>query len=142
MIKSNFNISFSNDLFSKILFAEVSIVAKVDNEIITNYDVKKESYYLKILNPNLKNLNDNQIFKLAKISLINEIIKKEIEKYPNLSEKEEFLNQYLENLYLRLNFNDEREFLEELEKNSNYDLDQIKKNRYWVIMEWIDFFKV
>ena len=75
--KSNFNISFfSNDLFSKILFAEVSIVAKVDNEIITNYDVKKESYYLKILNPNLKNLNDNQIFKLAKVSLINEIIKK------------------------------------------------------------------
>ena len=114
--------------FSKILFAEVSIVAKVDNEIITNYDVKKESYYLKILNPNLKNLNDNQIFKLAKVSLINEIIKKkEIEKYPNLSEKEEFLNQYLKNLYLRLNFNDEREFAEELEKNSNYDLDQIKK---------------
>ena len=119
---------FQTIFFSKILFAEVSIVAKVDNEIITNYDVKKESYYLKILNPNLKNLNDNQIFKLAKISLINEIIKKkEIEKYPNLSEKEEFLNQYLENLYLRLNFNDEREFLEELEKNSNYDLDQIKK---------------
>ena len=119
---------FQTIFFSKILFAEVSIVAKVDNEIITNYDVKKESYYLKILNPNLKNLNDNQIFKLAKVSLINEIIKKkELEKFPNLSEKEEFLNQYLENLYLRLNFNDEGEFLKELEKNSNYDLDQIKK---------------
>ncbi len=114
--------------FSKILFAEVSIVAKIDNEIITNYDIKKESYYLKILNPNLKNLNDNQIFKLAKTSLINEIIKKkEIEKFPNLSKKEEFLSQYLENLYLRLNFNDEKEFLEELEKNSNYNLDQIKQ---------------
>ena len=114
--------------FSKILFAEVSIVAKIDNEIITNYDVKKESNYLKILNPNLKNLNDNQIFKLAKTSLINEIIKKqEIEKFPNLSKKEEFLSQYLENLYLRLNFNDEKEFLEELEKNSNYNLDQIKQ---------------
>ena len=73
---------FQTIFFSKILFAEVSIVAKVDNEIITNYDVKKESYYLKILNPNLKNLNDNQIFKLFKISLINEIIKKkEIEKF-------------------------------------------------------------
>ena len=119
---------FQTIFFSKILFAEVSIVAKVNNEIITNYDVKKESYYLKILNPNLKNLNDNQIFKLAKVSLINEIIKKkEIEKYPNLDDKEEFLNQYLENLYLRLNFNDEREFLEELKKNNNYNLDQIKK---------------
>ena len=78
---------FQTIFFSKILFAEVSIVAKVDNEIITNYDVKKESYYLKILN---QNLNDNQIFKLAKISLINEIIKKEIEKYPNSNKKENF----------------------------------------------------
>ena len=119
---------FQTIFFSKILFADVSIVAKIDNEIITNYDVKKESYYLKILNPNLKNLKNNQIFRLAKISLINEIIKKkELEKFPNLIEKEEILNQYLENLYLRLNFNDEGEFLEELEKNSNYDLDQIKQ---------------
>ena len=119
---------FQTIFFSKTLFAEVSIVAKIDNEIITNYDVKKESYYLKILNPNLKNLKNKQIFRLAKISLINEIIKKkELEKFPNLTEKEEILNQYLENLYLRLNFNDEGEFLEELKKNSNYDLDQIKQ---------------
>ncbi len=119
---------FQTIFFSKILFADVSIVAKIDNEIITNYDVRKESYYLKILNPNLKNLKNKQIFRLAKISLINEIIKKkELEKFPNLIEKEEILNQYLENLYLRLNFNDEGEFLEELEKNSNYDLDQIKQ---------------
>ena len=119
---------FQTIFFSKTLFAEVSIVAKIDNEIITNYDVRKESYYLKILNPNLKNLENKQIFRLAKISLINEIIKKkELEKFPNLIEKEEILNQYLENLYLRLNFNDEGEFLEELEKNSNYDLDQIKQ---------------
>ena len=119
---------FQAIFFSKILFAEVSIVAKIENEIITNYDVKKESFYLKILNPNLKNLDDNQIFKLAKTSLINEIIKKkEIEKFPNLNEKEEFLNQYLENLYLRLNFDNEREFLNELKKNDNYNLDQIKQ---------------
>ena len=119
---------FQTIFLSKILFADVSIVAKIDNEIITNYDVKKESYYLKILNPNLKNLENKQILRLAKISLINEIIKKkELEKFPNLIEKEEILNQYLENLYLRLNFNDEGEFLKELEKNSNYDLDQIKQ---------------
>ena len=37
------------------------------------------------------------------------------------------MNQYLKNLYLRLNFKNESEFAEELEKNSNYDLDQIKK---------------
>ena len=67
---------FQTIFFSKTLFAEVSIVAKIDNEIITNYDVRKESYYLKILNPNLKNLENKQILRLAKISLINEIIKK------------------------------------------------------------------
>ena len=60
----------------KISIANINIVITVDNEIITNYDLKKESNYLKILNPNLSELDDNQIIKLAKNSLINEIIKK------------------------------------------------------------------
>ena len=121
-------IFFQSIFFSKILFADVSIIVKIDDEIITNYDVKKESNYLMILNPNLQNLDKKKIFKLAKTSLINEIIKKkEIKKFSNLSEKNEFLDQYLENLYSKLNFENENEFIEELKKNDNYDLYQIKQ---------------
>lgn len=121
-------IFFQSIFFSKISFADVSIIVKIDDEIITNYDVKKESNYLMILNPNLQNLDKKKISKLAKTSLINEIIKKkEIKKFSNLSEKHEFLDQYLENLYSKLNFDNENEFIEELKKNDNYDLYQIKQ---------------
>ena len=121
-------IFFQSIFFSKISFADVSIIVKIDDEIITNYDVKRESNYLMILNPNLENLDDKKIFELAKTSLIKEIIKKkEIKKFSNLGDKNEFLDQYLENLYSKLNFNNENEFIEELKKNDNYDLYQIKQ---------------
>ncbi len=114
--------------FYKLSHADISIIVKIDDEIITNYDIKKESNYLKILNPNAKSLKDSQISKLAKTSLINEIIKKkEIKKFLDLNESNEFLNQYLNDLYSRLDYKDEKEFLIELEKTNNYDLNQIKK---------------
>ena len=45
-------------------------------KLITNIDIEKEAEYLKILNPNLNNLEKEKIYNLAKNSLINEIIKK------------------------------------------------------------------
>ena len=70
-----FNLNLIDELKS-----EIYIHVKVDDEIITNYDLKKESEYLKILNPNLNQISDVEILNLAKRSLIKEIIKrKEIE---------------------------------------------------------------
>ena len=48
----------------------------INDKIITNLDIEKESEYLKIFNPNLNNLEKKKILELAKNSLINEIIKK------------------------------------------------------------------
>ena len=64
-------------LINKNAFSENKfyIVAKVNNEIITNYDVETESNYLKLLNPNLNQLDKNRLNGIAKNSLINEIIK-------------------------------------------------------------------
>ena len=58
--------------------SKINIIASVNNEIITNYDVVMEERYLKILNPQLKNLENEQISELAKQSLIKEIIKKSL----------------------------------------------------------------
>ena len=59
------------------MFGErILIKAKVKNEIITNIDIEKEINYLVFLNPKLKELNALRLNKLAKDSLINEIIKK------------------------------------------------------------------
>ena len=65
----------------KNTFCEVFIVAKINQEIITNIDLDFEKRYLIALNPNLKKLDQNRIVEYAKSSLINERIKKlEIEK--------------------------------------------------------------
>ena len=65
----------SNTFANENIFIE----AKINNKIITNLDLKKEINYLNILNPQLENL-DKKKKKIAKNSLINEIIKKWIKK--------------------------------------------------------------
>ena len=59
----------------KIVYSDVFIVAKVNQEIITNVDVNFEKKYLVSLNPNLKKLDQSRITEYAKNSLINEKIK-------------------------------------------------------------------
>ena len=53
LIFVNFSTHFLN--------ASIYIYATVDGEIITNHDITKESEYLTILNPNLVQLNKQQI---------------------------------------------------------------------------------
>ena len=45
---------------------ELYIYATVNNQIITNYDIKKEALYLKILNPGLTKISEDKIFQLSK----------------------------------------------------------------------------
>ena len=60
----------------KDVYCEVFIIAKVNQEIITNVDLDFEKRYLVSLNPNLKKLEQERIEEYAKDSLINEKIKK------------------------------------------------------------------
>jgi peptidyl-prolyl cis-trans isomerase SurA len=114
--------------FVNISTASISIIVNVDDQIVTSHDLKKESDYLKILNPNLSKLNNNQILELAKNSLINEIIKKkEISKFINTKEENSFLQQYLKNLYSKLSFDNEEEFQVFLKEKNSFTLDEIKE---------------
>ena len=61
--------SSSNSIENKILY-------KINNEIITTYDLKKELKYLTLINPTIINLNKNEIFEISQNSLIREKIKK------------------------------------------------------------------
>ena len=110
------------------LLANIIIKVKVNNEIITNIDLAKEAKYLKILNPSLSQLDDDKVLELAKISLINEIIKKrEIIKFIDINKKNQFVEEYLKNLYSKLNYNSENEFKNELDLKNNYSIDEIKE---------------
>ena len=107
---------------------ELYIYATVNNQIITNYDVKKEALYLKILNPGLAQISEDKIFQLSKESLINEIIKlNEIKKIFNIKDENSFVKDYLKQMYTKLNFNSELEFERSLLASKNYSLNEIKQ---------------
>jgi len=97
-------------IFSKIVLADFRILLEVGNEIITNYQVKKESNYLEILNPNLMKLSKDRKLDLAKISLIKETIKQqEVKKFIKTNKNDELIQEYIKNLYLRLELSNKKE---------------------------------
>ena len=101
---------------------EIKILYKIENEIITNYDIVTEKNYLIALNNSLEKLPKNKLEIFAKESLIREKIKKiEIEKIVQSKEDEKYLDQVIKDLYRRLNFQNMNEFEKYL---SSYNLNR------------------
>ena len=64
--------------FNSLVFAQandVKIIMKINNQIITNIDIKNEYNYLIALNKNLETINKDKVLLLAKESLIKEILR-------------------------------------------------------------------
>lgn len=98
---------------------ENSILRKINNEIITEYDVKKEANYLRALNPNLKNLEISKLTKLALNSIVREKIKKiELEKNNSLGENLDnpIVVSTFESIYKNIGIKNEDEFEQYLKK--------------------------
>ncbi len=139
--KINFLIIFIFFNFFNLAYsANIKIIANVDGEIITNFDLIKEYNYLELLNPDLALLNDKQKFDISKKSLINEIIKtKEIKKVFDIKSTNDFVENYLKNymedLFLKLNVNNKKEFEEKTRLKKSYNLaeieNKIKIELYW-----------
>ena len=111
-------IIFNEDVISAK--EKVKIILKIDNEIITNLDIKNEYNYLTALNNDLKKIDERKGLLLAKQSLIKEKIKKkEIEKYYNLKKENKMLITVIRSFYLQMGLNSEDEFKKYLKK---YDL--------------------
>tara|TARA_Y100000816_G_scaffold259010_1_gene214291 strand:+ start:6167 stop:7012 length:846 start_codon:yes stop_codon:yes gene_type:complete len=100
---------------------------KINNEIITTYDIEKEKNYLLALNPNLKEIDKNQLGMIAKKSLTKEVIRKnEILKYIELKQENPQIDSVLNNLIKNLNFTDKNEF-ENYLKEFDISIDDLKK---------------
>jgi peptidyl-prolyl cis-trans isomerase SurA len=114
--------------FTALYGIESKIIYKIENEIITNIDIKNEFKYLSALNNKLLDLSKEKIFSISKDSIIREKIKKiEILKnFKSLEIKREYLNIILQNTYERLNLQSLEEF-EKYLKNYNLELDDIEK---------------
>ena len=106
---------------------ENEIIVKVDNKIITKIDIKNEAKYLSSLNPNLKNLKENDLFQIAKSSLIREKIKEiEISKLDNININQDYLNNIISSIYKNIGLTNKNEFLNYL-KIQNIDIEEIEK---------------
>ncbi len=113
--------------FFTLSSAEVFIAYKVNQEIITNIDIKIEKNYLLSLNNQLINLDDNKINEIAIKSIIKEKIKKiELLKYYLLDQKNPSLDGIIKQFYQKLGLKNEVEFNNYL-KPFNMTTDKIKK---------------
>ena len=91
--------------------SKIKILYKIENEIITNYDIAIEKNYLIALNNNLQKLPKNQLESFVKESMIREKIKKiELEKFNIVLQDDKFLDQVIKDLYGSLNFQNLNDF--------------------------------
>ena len=116
--------------------SSISIEAIIEDELITNQDILKESEYLKILNSNLENIDEKQLNKIAKNNLINEVIKKkEIEKIFDLIKENTLIDDVFKNLYQKIGFQNEDKFIYILNEKNSYTSQEVKEKLkievYW-----------
>jgi len=121
----------------KNVHSEVFIVAKINQEIITNIDVDFEKKYLVSLNPNLKKLDQSRIFEYAKNSLINEKIKKiEIEKKYKIVTNKILLSKIIGDIYSSIGISSLAEFESYLSQN-DIDIERVKE-KISIEISWND----
>ena len=123
-------------LFLLILIVQTQAIAssdvykikfKVNNEIITNYDIIKEENYLKALNKTLKEIDQNKIKKIASNSLIKEKIKKrEIEKHYVVNYESNVIEPIIDNFIRELNLANLNEFKNYL-ITFDFTIDELRK---------------
>ena len=91
---------------------ESKIIHNIENEIITNIDIKNQFKYLVALNNSLKELNKEKILSISNESIIREKIEKiEISKnFKEVKLNEDYIDILLKNIYSRLNLNSINEF--------------------------------
>jgi len=115
---------YIQDIYSEEKNAK--IVAKVNNEIITNQDISNEKKFLIAFNEKLKNLEEKKLYNLAKDSLKKHFVKAhELKKHFKLNNETDFLKDVLENFYQKLNINNDAQ-KENFLKNHNISEKRIK----------------
>ena len=108
-------------------YCEIYVVAKINEEIITNVDLDFEKKYLVSLNPNLKKLDKSRITEYAKNSIINERVKRiEIEKRFKIIPNEQLLSKVIGDIYSSIGISNLKEFEIYLLQN-DVDINRVKE---------------
>ena len=115
---------------------ENKIIFKINNEIITSYDLENEINYLSALNPNFKKINQQEKIIFSKKSVVQEKIKKiEILKnFDNPKLPDEYLDSLMVNIYTKLGIKNLINFKTYLKSNNinyNFVLSKIETEALW-----------
>ena len=108
---------------------ENKIIFKINDKLITTFDVKQEERYLKILNPNLNKIDQNKLKTLATDSIVKEKIKEiELIKYFQIEKALDDANLkiIMKNLYQAVGYQNEKEFKDYL-KTQNIKFLSVKR---------------
>ena len=122
------NIIFLLSFFTSNLIAfENKIIVKVNNEIITSVDIQNEINYLKILNPEVINLDKKKLINIAKNSLIREKVKivALLDVVEEIKVKDEYSNKIIENSYKKIGIDTIDQYKNYL-KNNQLSIEYIK----------------
>ena len=114
-------------MLNQVQSIETRIIHNIQNEIITNIDIKNQFKYLIALNNSLQKLDKEKIYSISNESIIREKIKK-IEILKNFKEikiNEDYSSVLLKNIYLRINLKSLNEF-EKYLKNYGLTINNIK----------------
>ena len=127
---------FSLISFNKVYSTENKILFKIESEIITSIDILKEANYLRVINENMNNLSRDEIFKIAKNSLIREKIKKiKLLNFVGETEVDEiYLDNAIKNIYSKKKINSKKEFKNYLNVRDiqySYLINKLSINALW-----------
>ena len=112
----------------KLNAIENKILLKIDNEIITTLDIYEEIKFLKLFNPQVKNLSENEVLEISKNSILRNRVKKiEILKFvKEIKVNEKFLLKVIKNKYSKIGLNSLDSFENYLKKN-NLNVNKVKE---------------
>ena len=114
---------------NQVISLENKIIFKINDKIITTFDIQQEKKYLIVLNPKLIKVDQNKLKDLATDSIIKEKIKEiELMKYYKIDTVLDDVNlkKIIKNLYQTIGFKEEREFKGYL-KNQNLKFSLVKR---------------
>ena len=115
-------------IFENANSIENKIELKINNKIITSYDIIDEANYLKAFNKNFKDFDDQKIREISKNSLTSQTIKElEILNYvKNIDTNNELTDRIIQQNFRKMGIQNYNEFLRYLE-TYNVDINIIKK---------------
>tara|TARA_B100000963_G_scaffold348641_1_gene356537 strand:+ start:322 stop:1257 length:936 start_codon:yes stop_codon:yes gene_type:complete len=123
---------------------ENKIILKINNQIITSFDLKKEIKYLDALNPGIKNLNKDEQIKFSKKSIIQEKIKKNeiLKTFDNPTVPKQLLENLLKRIYSNIglkNLNEFKKYLILKDVEYKYVVKKIENEALWNELIYVKF---